>query len=237
MALDQLLRLVRVDIAHCHHRHQVGAVPVAIEALEGVILEVADDLLFADRQTLGIARTVEHLGQQHLVDAVIDAFADAQFLEHDPALAVEVGVVHRQTVGPVFQHLEALLHHFRVVGGDGQDVHSFVERGVGIEVGAKFDADRLQVRYQLVAFEIGGAVEGHVLGEVGQALLVVVFEHGTGFDHQPQFELVFGARVFMDVVSEAVGQLAGVDQGADGQIAGEGKRRRNRRFGLRKERT
>jgi hypothetical protein len=36
---------------------------------------------------------------------------------------------------------------------------------------------------------MGGTVEGHVLGEVRQALLVFVFEDGACLDHQPQLQL------------------------------------------------
>ena len=36
-----------------------------------------------------------------------------------------------------------------------------------------------------------GAVEGHVLDEMGQALLVIVFQNRAGLDHQPQLRALF----------------------------------------------
>ncbi|MNK97192.1 hypothetical protein D3C87_1175100 [compost metagenome] len=53
-----------------------------------------------------------------------------------------------------------------------------------------------------------GTVEGHVFREVGQALLVVIFQDGTGFHHQAQFHFLRGTGIFLDVIGQAVRQFS-----------------------------
>ena len=218
---DQLLGIGRFDVADYHHRHQVGTIPVAVEAFERIGLERFEDGVLADRQPLRVARAVVKLRHQHLVHPVARAFALARLVEDDVALLVDVGIVQRQAMGPVFQHREALVDVTALVGGDRQDVDGFVEAGVGVQVGAPLDPDRLQVRHQFVFLEVGRAIEGHMLDEVGQPLLVVVFEHRAGLDHQAQFELLFRLAVLLDVVGQAVGQFAHFDLRADRDRVGQ----------------
>jgi hypothetical protein len=66
---------------------------------------------------------------------------------------------------------------------------------------------------------MGGTVEGHVLGEVGQALLVFVFEDGACLDHQPQLQLFLRAAVLLDVVSQAIGNLPTLTCGPTGILS------------------
>ncbi len=213
--LDELLGLRRIDVADHDDCHQVGPVPVLVEALERLGLEIAQHVFAADRQAFGVARAVEQARIDLLAHAVGGAFAQARFFEDDAALLVDGVSIEAHAVGPVFQHLEGAGDVLRFVGRNRQDVHGLVERGVGIQVGAEAHADRLQVRHQLVLAEIGRAIERHVLDEVRQAALVVVFQDRAGLDDQAQFELVFGARIALDVVGQAIGQLADLDLRAD----------------------
>jgi hypothetical protein len=64
-----------------------------------------------------------------------------------------------------------------------------------------------------------GTVEGHVLGEVRQALLVFVFEDGAGLHHQPQLQLFLRAAVLLDVVSQAIGNLPTLTCGPTGILS------------------
>ncbi len=62
------------------------------------------------------------------------------------------------------------------------------------------------------------ALELHVLDEVRQAALVVVFQDRPGLDDQPEFDFARGLRVRPDVETEAVGQRADEDLWIDGHI-------------------
>ena len=50
------------------------------------------------------------------------------------------------------------------------------------------------------------ALELHVFDKVRQPLLVVVFQHRTGLDDEPQLSPVTGFPVRAHVVAQAVGQ-------------------------------
>ena len=63
--------------------------------------------------------------------------------------------------------------------------------------------------------------ERHVLDEVSQTELVVVLEHRTGADDEPQEGAVLGPAVLPDVVAETVVQFAGEDRRILGQDLGQ----------------
>ena len=90
--------------------------------------------------------------------------------------------------------------------GHFQHVDRLVERGVGVDVGAETHPDGLQVVDDLLLLEPARAVEGHVLQEVGQALLIVVFLHGPGVDRQPEGHPLLRLTVDPDEVAQAVVQ-------------------------------
>ncbi len=60
--LDQGLDRRLVEVTDDDDRHQVGPVPVGVELLQPVVLEGLDDLLLADRQPLGVARSLQQIG-------------------------------------------------------------------------------------------------------------------------------------------------------------------------------
>ena len=185
MLFNQLARRLGLDIAHHHHRHQVGAVPVFVKTLDGVMAETLEALLGSDRQPFGVQRAAEYFGQQDFVHAVLYTLAQAQLFEHDGALLVGISIVEADALCPVLQHQKTLFNMLRVLGGNRQYVHRLVEAGVGVQVGTKLQAYGLQVRHQLVLFEMGGAIKSHVLDHMGQPQLVFVFQNRSGFNHKP----------------------------------------------------
>ncbi len=64
-------------------------------------------------------------------------------------------------------------------------IDRFVETGVGVQIGPEPNPRRLQEVNQFIFGEILGAVELHVLHEVRQPLLVVVFQHRPRPNDQP----------------------------------------------------
>ena len=66
------------------------------------------------------------------------------------------------------------------------------------------------------------ALEFHVLDEVGQPLLVLVFQHGARLDDEAQLGAPDRLRIGAHVVAQAVRQRAGDDLGIDRHLLGEG---------------
>ena len=99
------------------------------------------------------------------------------------------------------EHVEPGRHDLVVVGGDRELVDGLVVAREGVDVGAELGAEPAQHVDQLVLGELLGAVEEHVLDEVGDARLVGLLVRRAGVDRQPQLGAAAGALVVPDVVA------------------------------------
>ena len=97
-----------------------------------------------------------------------------------------------------------VLHACTGYGYVADVVYGLVNRGVGIEVVAEFDAVCLAPVDDSFAREIVGAVEAHVLQEVGEAALVFLFECRAYFLCDIEVGLTFGCLVMAYEVRQAV---------------------------------
>ena len=134
-------------------------------------------MFVSDGQTFGVFGALKQFGNELLLHAVLHALAQAQFFDHDGTLGIDIGRVQGQAMCPIFQHFHAHGDVFGVDTWNRKDVHRFIERGVRIQIRTELQPHRLQIRDQLVLFEVGRAIESHVLQQMGQAFLVIVF-HG-----------------------------------------------------------
>ena len=160
-------------------------------------------------------RTSQENWQLQTLHALTGAQSAAPFFKHHAAFANDLGRIERDVRGNIGQKLEALVKKSRAIGRNGQNVNRFVEAGARVQVRAKSHTNRLEIFHDIIFREMCGAVKRHVLNEVRQAALILIFQHGTGIDHQPQFHAFFGLGVFADVVAQSVGQCAGLDRGID----------------------
>jgi hypothetical protein len=215
-ALDERLDVRRVEVADRHDRHQVGAVPVLVEALQGLWRKPVERFLGANRQPLAVARSLEEDGCLRILHPGIRTPSLPPFLDNDPALLVDGVEVERQPVRDVAEEQERLAHRFGVVGGHVQHVHGFVETRVGVHARPEPHADRFHELHQILLGEVLAAVEGHVLDEVRQPELIVVLDDGADIDGQPQFRAPERAVVDPDVVAKAVRKVPDFDARVDG---------------------
>ena len=230
MLPDEALNPSRVELAHRDDGHEVGAVPVVVEAPQGVVGERLQHGLFPDGQPQGVAGILKENGELAVAHAALGAPAQPPLLDDDAALLVDLRAFETDAMGPVRQNLETLLQHAGAVGGHLQDVDGLIETGVGVQIGPEAHADGLQVVHQFLAGEVGCAVESHVLGEVGQPLLVVVLQHGASIDDEAELGPLAGFVVHPDEIAQTVVQDTGVDPGIVGKglfrggegLAGEG---------------
>ena len=125
---------------------------------------------------------------------------------------------------PVFEDEQRPVNHRGRIRGDLQFVHGVVEGRVRVHVRAKSHPERLHERGDVAAGEMQCAVEAHMLDEVREPELVVVFKHGTRVHDQP--ELGAGLRQFVraDVVAQAVRERADLDQRIDRNRLAERRR-------------
>ncbi len=215
MLLDEGLDLGPVEIPDGDDGHEIGAVPGPVVFLQGVVGEALDDLLLAVGEALGVAGALEEDGELLVTDARLGALAEPPFLDDDAPLLVDGLGLEGQVVGPVLHDEEGVPEDGLGIRRDLEHVDRLVEAGEGVEVGAEAHADRLHEFDELLLREVGRAVEGQVLDDVGQPALVLVLEDGPGVDDEAQVGPVLGLAVLADPVAEPVGELADRDPGID----------------------
>ena len=87
-------------------------------------------------------------------------------------------------------------------------VDRLVDACVGIEVASELNTDRLAIADKVVALEIVGTIEAHVLKEVGQAALALLLLNGAYLLCDIEVRTVLRPVVVTDVIGESVVKLA-----------------------------
>ena len=230
--LDQALDRGLVEVAHRDDRHEIRPVPVGVELLQAIRREGLEDFRRADGQPIRVARTLEPDREHLVLHARASAAAHAPFLEHDPALLVDLDGIEGDGLRPVFEDEQRPIHRLRLVGGDRERVDRLVEARVGVDVGAEAHAERFEERDDLVLREVARAVEGHVLGKMRQPALIVVFEDRPRLDDEPKLGAFLGLLVGSHVVAQAIRQRPDRDLGIDRNGLAQGDRLRRVRRDL-----
>ena len=206
--LDFCLNLVHIHVAHYQHTLQVRTVPFLIIVAQCLIGEVVHYLHRTDRQTVCILAALVQCRQCLFVHTHHGSHARTPFLVNHATFLVYLFRVQCQVVGPVVQHQQtrvddAVAYHRHV----GDVVHRLVQRGICIQVLAELHADFLQILPQQVAGEMRRTVKAHVLQEVRQTALVVLFQNGTHVLRNVEIGPLFGQLVMADVIRQSVFQF------------------------------
>ncbi len=221
--LDLALHLVHVDIANYDDALQVGVVPRVVVVAQILIGEVVDDVDAANGHAVGILGVGIHGALCVGVDAHQSAVARTPLFVYHAALLVDLTVLEQDEVAPVVENQQAGVEDVLVVAGHVADVvDGLVDAGVGVEVGAVLDGLALAPVHDalaaLVAREVLGAVECHVLEEVSQSALTRLLEYGAHLLRDVEFHTVLGLVVVADVVGEAIVEMADAHGGVDWDV-------------------
>ena len=208
LTADHALDGFPVEVPDGHDCHQVGPVPIPVEALQRRSGSGFQDLGLAYGETVGVERALEEYGELGIEHAGLRPAPEPPLLDHHAALLVHLLGIEEHRLGPVLQDLKRRLQDGGIVHGHAQHVDGFVEAGVGVDVGAELHPDRLQIVDQLLLLEVPGAVERHVLGKVGQAKLVLVLQDGAGVHQQAELGAVLRSAVLAHIVAQSVVELA-----------------------------
>ena len=157
---------------------------------------------------------------------------ETPLLDHHTPFLLDFFALEEYPPGPVLQDLEGSRKDFGIVHRRLQHVDGLVETRIGIDVGAELHADRLQIIDQLLFFEVFGAVERHVLNEMRQSELILVFDDRPHIHDQTQFRTVLRSVVLLHEVAQPVVKLADHDRGIRGnRVLGRPGLRNGRRSG------
>ena len=206
---DLGFNLVNIDVADDHDALLVGTVPFLIIVADSLIREIVYDFHGADGQAVCIFVVGIDLGKDLFVHTHLGVLAAAPLFVDDAALLVDVLTLEKQAVSPVMEDPQAGVDGARNGNRHVVDViNCFVYGRVCIQVSSELHTDRFQILDQSVAGEMLGAIEAHVLKEVGQTALVFVFEDRSHFLGDIEMSLVFRLFVVTDVIGQTVIQFS-----------------------------
>ncbi len=216
--LDRRLHLRWIEIADGDDRHEVGAIPVAIELHGETVREALEVFLRPDRHAQGVLRPLQHHGELAVLHARGRVASGAPLLDDDAAFLLHFGRVERRRAArPVLQDVERRVHQSRRVRRNREHVDGFIERRVRVQVRAESHAHALEVVHDVLLGEPFRAVEHHVLDEMREPPLGVVLENRARVHHQPQLRAFLGLQVAADDVVKAVRELAPHHVGVGGE--------------------
>ena len=184
-------------------------IPGGVEVVDRRLLEGLEVLLAADKGAgciLGIAKVI---GETGFKGAPLGVAAAAAFLHDDRTLEVELFLLVEHVVCVLGKDEQAAVGHaLTLYGNIVEHVLGFLETGGRIDVAAELGSYALQIVEYALAGEALGAVEAHVLEEVGETVLVGCLIDTAGLGGQIELGPVFGKGVLADVIGESVFELA-----------------------------
>ena len=168
---------VAIDVADHDHGHEVRTIPIAIEPQQLLACRALDNLRGADGSPVRIARPFE-LGAADLVRrALVGAQVSPPLGKDDRTLAFDAGRIEGGGARPVLEDRQRLVEGAWHIGRHAEGVLRFVEARCRIRVRADAQSERAEKSVDALSGEMRGALELHVLDEVRQPPLVVVFQH------------------------------------------------------------
>ena len=176
------------------------------------MLEALQSVEVADQVAVLVFRSLAECLQQLHRRTPRSAVARAQLLHDDSALGVDLLGLQCDEVRPVVQYEQGRVDDPLACGRHvGDVVDGVVPAGGRIEVVSELDAHGLQIFDHLLAGEVLRSVEGHVLEEVCQALLVVILLDGSHVVENVEIGLTLRLLVVPDVVGESVFEFSGAE--------------------------
>ena len=212
--LDLGLDAVGVDVADYNDCLPVGMVPGSVEIVEALGIEGLEVLLAADKGAGSIFGVAEVVGETLLEGAPLGGVALALLTYDDGTLEVDLLGGVGDVMGVLAEDEDAGVCHggafYRHVV---QHVLRLLKTCGCIDVAAEFGAYALEIIQDALSGEALGAVEAHVLEEVGETVLVGGLVNAAGVGGEIEFRPALRELVVADIVSEAVLKLADADCG------------------------
>jgi hypothetical protein len=182
----------------------------------------------ADGQALGRQLALEQEGEAGLVDAQGGGVARALLRQDDPALAIDGGGVEQEFASQFAHQEQAGVDGLVVHLGEVELVNRLGEAGVGVGVGSESQAGALQHLDHLAFLHGLGAVEGHVLQEVGDAALGLGLAERAGVDAEADGASPFGVALRATAYFMPLGSVPKRTAGSAGRSEAPGARARAR---------
>ena len=200
---------LHVEVAHHDDSLKVGAVPSMVEVAYGLARHFRHLLRRRYDVVAHIARPFQQRVAPLQLHAALWGVAHLYLLHDDGALLVYLFRVERQGARPVAHDPCARVEEGGLTGRHAREtVDGLVFRCRGVDVVTVHHAMPLQRLHHALAGEMLGALKGHVLNEVGHAILLWLLGQRADVVHQREDGLTRHFGVALYIVGHAIGQLA-----------------------------
>ena len=218
--LDLLLHLVYVDITHDDNSLKVRAIPLLVIVAQVLIREVVDDVHRTDRHAILVLGTFVDFRHGLLHESLNGHTGTtcAPLFVDDTTLLVDLGIFEQQIVTPVVEHQQARVDDTLALERCRTDViNSLIDRGIGIEVGTKLNADSLAPGHDAQALALARkvlcTVKCHVLEEVSQTTLAGLLQNRTHTLGNIEIGQTSLLSIVADIIGHAILKLTLADGG------------------------
>ena len=128
------------------------------------------------------------------------------FREDNATLPFDLGIKQQCAPGIIGHDQEALFQLLAIAARQNNIIDRLVETRTGIGIATETHADRLEIFDQLSGFEVGRAVEQHMLEEMGIASLLLGFVQRSGLDVEIDGDPVLRLLIFLQDIAKPVRQ-------------------------------
>ena len=174
-----------------------------------LISEVIDHGRITDHIALGVLCARIHLRVQLFPDTALCGTTGTPLLEDHAALGIDLLVQEQQTATPIAHHKQRAVNDaFAIRRYIRKTVNGLVNRGIGIDVSAEINTYRLKIIDDPFAGEMLCSVESHMLQEMRQTVLMILFEDSTYCLRNVELATLFRLLVVTDVIGQTVLQFA-----------------------------
>src|SRR5579883_1375051 len=107
-------------------------------------------------------------------------------------------------MSPFAQDVDPGIEQARLIGLKLEHVDRFVERRVGVEVSAETNTMRFQKAWKIVVRKLLRSIKGHVLIQVSNSLLIIIFQNRTCSNYKTQFCSMFRLAILQNIIMQAI---------------------------------
>ena len=185
-------------VSNGNDRHELRPVPVAVELHDPLPAHGAYNLGVADGQAVRVGHAPEQQGNLTVANPLIRTEPLPPLLYDYGPFFFKLGWIENKRVGPFTENRHGTGQNRGIIRGNFKLVHSLVEGCVRVHLGTESHTDGFKIVHEIFLRETLRSLECHVLNQMGNAALIIVFKNRSGTHNQTQLNAVLRFVVFHD---------------------------------------
>ena len=170
-----------------------------------IVSEVIDNGRIANNIALAVLRVRIEFGANDISHAAICIIASTPFFTNNTTLCIYLLRQQKQTACPVVHYQQRRVNNSLANGRHvGETINSLVDGRVSIDITAKVHTDRLKIINNSFARKVLSSIERHMLQEVSQTVLVILFQHRAYCLSDMEIAALFRLFIMTDIVRQSV---------------------------------